>query len=1635
MPSKKETISQPDEITLESVGDHIANISDKGGTVKSGDRLSNEEIHFWVNNQKKIPLNQLVKKGVVTRKQRTEYFTWRDQQQMKETKPAEKPEQDSKIVEETAEHPEDEPTTQPDSIVEEIAGQPNDESAAKLDDIVEETAGQPEENLTPPAEQKTSPDVAPSTNLEEKSRSDNGIVEEAAGQPEVPTLPQKPVDAKSPEKHTLPSKKPKEKKANRFDDLSQQNLEEIRKRIPDFDPNNFRSWQKYANTLADDKARAAALAKARQLYQWEYEQDAHIQAERIDEEIKQRMLQRLPKLISEQIDKKLDIKNLDELAQSLKVSREVPQNNAETIIAFYQKNYPEKVSEIKQFLEGTKPEHLAFPEKESEWSKVKAKDEGGEKVKIARAALGASYDEEIAKLSSPEKIRELIGEQKLDQLIKDVIKKLGQEGNRELSFLKKNKGKETEQKFFDDFIKDTGLKPEVVQEIYQAAQEQLRDIARDAARQKGSLKTAAKKITKNLLGYGALGVGANFLLTPLGAVTTVGVTRIIQAKLEDRRQQKRLAQAKQEISGQYQRDTNLQEQFKNNLLLVFSDKKKSELLKKKTGYIGLNKAKQAFIGAEDKEAAYHNFIQALDRTIADKKDKIKEWLDKNTQHSQQEKEEIINSALALYKSDQVNQLLSELSEESNQYLLDKGLIHKISEAADKFRQASAEQKIKRSIAFTTAAGIARILPGVRTALTGYAGWEAGGAAADFLAARQGKKLEIKEQDKGVKRWSKEKVNKLIEDMSTGVLSAAEINSHLDQLIQNFDNLKTSENFIPFLGRIKLEANLAENRKNKVLAAEISQKIGQLENMMVLDGAVGLNDVTREIEAASYLSEAARYKSRKEEISKRKLILRAGGAAAFALIGDAVFSQLRSAEAAPPAGEEPKIEVSQEQSFWDEVLTKIRGNKRLSQFLGINSKTGKWHIVKPKTTERFLEIFGLKEKESSLAPEQSPPAEEPSIPKEEPSAGQVPPEVPEKVPELKGYAKIFDTKLEKAGFTDFKQRQGFIKELMESEEYKNASYRDKLTLIKEQVEKLSAAKPPIRETLTEIPSEEPTAEPVEPPPAGAPAEEGAIPEAGEPPPTPPDRGATRQFPPDRGARGVEEAAQAPVKAEVKGVSQNELIDLATIKKGEGVEHALIRQLKANPQEFGFKGDINNEAAVTRWAGNEAHKIAIRAGYIDVKTGAEIRVGTKGIGKAAYILEKDQAGKITVQEYFKKDKDFGLQETHELAKDYQSAKFEGSDKEPYEYEYTTKATPPEEVSPPAAPVEETVKEFSTGQPFEQNLQIPTKETLTTYTNPTLFSALTEKGYVSEGRINQSLTTLIEGQFGNKGNYQIIGIDDPADNDQLADLFIVADQKGEPLETAGGILTVERSGRDFTQIKEAITQAVVERERNIETNLIQELNLPSSTPEAANKFNNLRDTLKAVGIDIYGANYVENLKQIKLLQSFDPTFTKLAELPAGSQKGLADIILQNKYNQSALETIYNATIASNNKIQPEQAAELVARLESPGGLNKIAASNLNSAIKERLISDLVHRQADDPLNLVSGKAAVIKFDGNSLVYQGIRNHKGTDLIDLRIDLDKGIYFNDGTEVSFMSFQAEGYQNSFVKALTRLEKWTNGK
>jgi hypothetical protein len=110
-----------------------------------------------------------------------------------------------------------------------------------------------------------------------------------------------------------------------------------------------------------------------------------------------------------------------------------------------------------------------------------------------------------------------------------------------------------------------------------------------------------------------------------------------------------------------------------------------------------------------------------------------------------------------------------------------------------------------------------------------------------------------------------------------------------------------------------------------------------------------------------------------------------------------------------------------------------------------------------------------------------------------------------------------------------------------------------------------------------------------------------------------------------------AAPRPTVAEPSLASR---IKLATVRKGEGPEHPLVRRLMNEPQfitdpKEAFEGDPADKIALKRWAGWETDRLAVKFGLKDWKFGGELRITKPDV--VAFMLQKDADGNVLLAEY--------------------------------------------------------------------------------------------------------------------------------------------------------------------------------------------------------------------------------------------------------------------------------------------------------------------------------------------------------------------------------------------------------------------
>lgn len=198
-----------------------------------------------------------------------------------------------------------------------------------------------------------------------------------------------------------------------------------------------------------------------------------------------------------------------------------------------------------------------------------------------------------------------------------------------------------------------------------------------------------------------------------------------------------------------------------------------------------------------------------------------------------------------------------------------------------------------------------------------------------------------------------------------------------------------------------------------------------------------------------------------------------------------------------------------------------------------------------------------------------------------------------------------------------------------------------------------------------------------------------------------------------------------------------IELGTVHKGGSVWRSVNNQFRdlETAKKFGF--NPSEDGNINHWAEIQTNKVLRDAGYIR-ENGEEVRVGTSGIGKTAYVLETDSKGDISVREYF----DGKPVELHGSNSEFETTV------ENYEYGYSKEgaehqpepATAGETSAPDQAPVDavETINEPPSPLSAEEisKLEVPTGMNLDSY-------ALYPIDHISDDRL-EALNQELGGRF---------------------------------------------------------------------------------------------------------------------------------------------------------------------------------------------------------------------------------------------------------------------------------------------------
>jgi hypothetical protein len=128
----------------------------------------------------------------------------------------------------------------------------------------------------------------------------------------------------------------------------------------------------------------------------------------------------------------------------------------------------------------------------------------------------------------------------------------------------------------------------------------------------------------------------------------------------------------------------------------------------------------------------------------------------------------------------------------------------------------------------------------------------------------------------------------------------------------------------------------------------------------------------------------------------------------------------------------------------------------------------------------------------------------------------------------------------------------------------------------------------------------------------------------------------------------EIEEASDKMHTQDLPDKATVELATVGNGEGVSHAIMRQLAGGDvddkdyhpdaghlKSMGYGGDVNDKDAIDDWARKTAGKIVHDEGYFDTAKGTQTWVMKPG--ESAYLLNGDADSGFTISEFHDRDGD--------------------------------------------------------------------------------------------------------------------------------------------------------------------------------------------------------------------------------------------------------------------------------------------------------------------------------------------------------------------------------------------------------------
>ncbi len=481
-----------------------------------------------------------------------------------------------------------------------------------------------------------------------------------------------------------------------------------------------------------------------------------------------------------------------------------------------------------------------------------ASGSAADRVKAVREFLFEAADKEKARLTTPERIRELLGDAVLEKLTKQAL------GHR-AGLTEADAAA----------VKAAGLTPQDVAEFLDVAQE-TREEAVNEVVQRGSMKGKVARAALKNMPYWVAGMHlATVVTNPLVGLGLLGTARLahhVGGKLKGRRERQ---SAERKLAENLQKDPAVYAEFQNRILEAMSAQRRRALLQE--GKLHDEYAKNV---GKDPAAAEAEFERVLTEQRAEKMRKVEERL-RRLDVPPELATQLLDAAGRMYEMDQRTVRSERMLDQ--RLKLGNSSLERLDRVLDRIPVLGARSsvgKVGNFIFFRGLSAIAREAPKFAYSLGGIAGWQGGRGAVELGQyaiedIRKNRRLKARAGGASPERASAR------ERLTPGEL-LANLNASIEEWRRDEENLPQQDLVVRLLAETRSRRNEFSRAVDK---AAVDRALETVTEMTVL------NRTARVMDTVGRLNDEM-VAARKQEIGrgKRLALAKLGGGVAGVALG-------------------------------------------------------------------------------------------------------------------------------------------------------------------------------------------------------------------------------------------------------------------------------------------------------------------------------------------------------------------------------------------------------------------------------------------------------------------------------------------------------------------------------------------------------------------------------------------------------------------------------------------------------------------------------------------------------------------------------------------------------------------------------